>query len=608
MGASVVVDLGRVLISATGLGGGYLSLFNGQQVNPEGDPYDHQAGAAGYLSVGIDASLFVSPFVSVGIGGLYHNYLGLYHSARVHLSSTLHMEGLRQRVGLRVINLDPTFPVLMQYYASHSLGEVSITNGERFPITNVEVELNVPGYMRRAKPTEVALQMQPGETQEVPLYALFGESILDVLEDVQVPAEVLVSYQLNGRANEVELVHAMLLHHRNALTWDDDSKAAAFVTSKDTEVLRFSSAVAAMVRREGPAAVNPNLRMGMGLFNAISEYGLSYVVDPSQPAYVDASENVRVVDFLKFPRQTLYYRGGDCDDLSILYCALLESVGVPTAFITIPGHIYTAFSLGMTMGEARHFLFDDRLVIDIDGEAWVPVEVTLVGEDFLDAWETGATQWREYVGSGDARFFANHDNWQVYPPVGWHGERIEISPPDDEKVYERYNREILELVQRQLMPRLAALREQMAGSRNPVRYMNRMGALYAQYGLLDEAMEVFQAALLREEYPPILVNLGNLHYLRGEYRQALAYFERAAAQRPDDPAVLLNLARVNTELEQYAEGNAYLAQLEEVDPDLGDEFAYLGEEQPDEGARAADVELMQTRVFWDGGTLPEEEE
>ena len=33
-------------------------------------------------------------------------------------------------------------------------------------------------------------------------------------------------------------------------------------------------------------------------------------------------------------KQTLEYRAGDCDDLSILYSALLESVGVETAFIT----------------------------------------------------------------------------------------------------------------------------------------------------------------------------------------------------------------------------------------------------------------------------------
>jgi transglutaminase-like putative cysteine protease len=34
------------------------------------------------------------------------------------------------------------------------------------------------------------------------------------------------------------------------------------------------------------------------------------------------------------------YRAGDCDDLSILYCSLLEAIGIRTAFVTIPGHIF----------------------------------------------------------------------------------------------------------------------------------------------------------------------------------------------------------------------------------------------------------------------------
>jgi hypothetical protein len=48
----------------------------------------------------------------------------------------------------------------------------------------------------------------------------------------------------------------------------------------------------------------------------------------------------------------LYYRGGDCDDLSILYCSLLEVLGLDTAFITVPGHIYAAFDTGIQSGPA----------------------------------------------------------------------------------------------------------------------------------------------------------------------------------------------------------------------------------------------------------------
>jgi hypothetical protein len=58
------------------------------------------------------------------------------------------------------------------------------------------------------------------------------------------------------------------------------------------------------------------------------------VVDPVTP-YKKFSQNLSV-DFLQFPNQTLEYKARDCDDLSMLYNALLESVGIKTAFITIP--------------------------------------------------------------------------------------------------------------------------------------------------------------------------------------------------------------------------------------------------------------------------------
>jgi len=345
--------------------------------------------------------------------------------------------------------------------------------------------------------------------------------------------------------------------------------------------------------------------MGIGMFNAISEYGLSYVIDPNTPAYIDASENTQIIDFLQFPRQTLHFRGGDCDDLSILYCALLESVGVPTAFLTIPGHIYVGISLGVSIQEARQFIWDDRLLIDRDGDAWIPVEVTLVGEDFTDAWETGAEQWQDNLVKDSVGFFPNSDNWQMYPAAGWEGSEA-IDLPSADAVEARYKRELIDLVQRQLMPQIAQMQEQMNRSRNPVRYMNRMGVLYAQYGLVDQAEELFQQALLREEYPPTLINLGNLSFLKGDLEVALGYFERAAEYKPDDPTVLLNLARINNELDQVARVRLYYAQLEEADPELGIEFAYLGDGESEGGARAADVDLRRSRVFWDGGEVPEE--
>ncbi len=79
---------------------------------------------------------------------------------------------------------------------------------------------------------------------------------------------------------------------------------------------------------------------------------MTYVIDPNSP-YGELSANTLQVDTLKFPRESLAYKAGNCDDLAILYSALFESIGIETAFITIPGHIDLAFSTGLDSATAR---------------------------------------------------------------------------------------------------------------------------------------------------------------------------------------------------------------------------------------------------------------
>ena len=213
---------------------------------------------------------------------------------------------------------------------------------------------------------------------------------------------------------------------RNAVTWDDDSKVAAFVTAKDPAILALSRAVSGVATERGSKAVSENLRKGMGMYFAVVQSGVRYVVDPRTP-YAQLSALETDVDFLQFPRQTLEYRGGDCDDLSILYCALLESVGVDTAFITVPGHIMPAFSLGKRTPEMRaQSQRGANLVFDGE-EAWVPVEITELKDGFLRAWEAGAKQWREQSTRGQARLHRTREAWKTYEP--WACPPPHPSPP-----------------------------------------------------------------------------------------------------------------------------------------------------------------------------------
>ena len=47
---------------------------------------------------------------------------------------------------------------------------------------------------------------------------------------------------------------------------------------------------------------------------------------------------------------------------------------------------------------------DREMTINLDGEFWVPVEITMIGQTgFLEAWRKGLEEWREHEGSPEKR-------------------------------------------------------------------------------------------------------------------------------------------------------------------------------------------------------------
>ena len=175
-----------------------------------------------------------------------------------------------------------------------------------------------------------------------------------------------------------------------------------------------------------------NIQYAIGIFQALNEFGLNYVVDPSS-AFED-NVGTSSIDFLQFPYQTLMYRGGDCDDLSILVCSLFEAVGIDTAFITVPGHIFMAFDSGLTPDQAK-IVFKNRseYIVD-DGKVWMPLEITLSDEGFYRACRYGAREWNAAEARGAAALYKMHDSWQIYQPISISGAVAYFNMPESEDI------------------------------------------------------------------------------------------------------------------------------------------------------------------------------
>ena len=490
------------------------------------------------------------------------------------------------------VKLERIFPVLFQYYDTHPLGSITLSNAGNRDVENLEVRLEMQGeqtYMDAPKLSARIEQLKKGESVTVDLFALFNEKVLQVTEGTKVIAQVAVNYTVTGReARDVETL-TIEMYDRNALRWDDDRKIAAFVTAKDDEVLLFATAAAAVMDAAQRKAISTNLQKGMVTLAALKELGVTYVVDPSSSYKELSAKKGDSVDYIRFPRQTLRLKSGDCDDLSAAYCALLQAIGVPTAFITVPGHIFTAFRLEMTASETRSaFRSTDELILRPDGSAWVPVETTALKEGFLQAWTLGARQWRENSAAKKAGFFETGAAWNDYQPVAFNIPGVQTYVPAKDAVARAFEEQMKRFVEEEIGEREQKLQREAAKAPGDPKILNALGVLYARYGVFDKALVQFNMALKRGRYAPALLNLGNIRSLQGSPEDALSYYQQALALQPNNENVVLAVARTSHQLGNYGDAKKQYERLATLNPTLAGQYGYLAQ-QDQEAGRAAEA-------------------
>jgi hypothetical protein len=469
----------------------------------------------------------------------------------------------------------PIFPLFYSYYDKNPAGSLLLRNDERGDVAGVKISFFVKQYMDEPKLCAEYPKLARGQEVQVPVYALFKDNIFSVTEGTKVAGDIRVEYSYLGRELTNSHPVTISVNNRNAMTWDDNRKAAAFVTAKDPLILSFAKRIASAVDNAGRTAFSSKFRIAMGVFEGLSSYGIGYIQDPTTP-YAELSENKEALDFLQFPGQTLAYKAGDCDDISILYCALLEAVGVKAAFVTAPGHIFMAFNAEMDNEQARKTFLNPQDLIFRDGQTWVPVEITLVRDGFLKSWTIGAKEWREASAAGQAGFYPVREAWKVYEPVGFSDIKEAILLPDSDKMLKDYQGELERFINNEVQPRSSKLKEELKKNPTNARLLNSLGVLYARFSMLDEAAAEFQKILKGGEVSSALINLGNIAYLKDDMRGALAYYNRALKKAPDNSAALLGVARASYELEDYGAVKDALAQLQATDPDAAARFSYLG--------------------------------
>lgn len=489
------------------------------------------------------------------------------------------------------LEMPAVFAAMQSVYVNEPVTTFTIENTSDQPLYEVRVLFNQPGFMD--SPTQSALlpSLEPGARATVPVHASFNREVFSTNGITPLNGEIIFQYSYRNRPVEQRQSVTYDLHDRNALTWSDDRKVAAFITSSDSAIRNYASFIRSAARLDNTDYLQDSLEFAMQAYHALGSLGILYQPDPSSP-FTRVQENTFLVDSVNLPRETLRSITGDCDDLTVLYNAMLESVGVESGFVTIPGHIYTAINTELDPSDYRLIHPDPAMTLEMEGSLWILVEITLVGDtSFVEAWRTGMRQWRAYAEREDLRaFYTTAASQRLYRAVGLQETDLGLQYGDPNAFLAGYRTDVERLAAEILRPAL-----ERAEERDNPRTWNQVGVLAGRLGRYQVADAAFETAVrLDRSYISPLVNQGSIAYLRGDFDAAVRAYRRAESAMqlnpdrvPDDAAVsiYLNLSRVLYEVNEFDEAARYVELAETIDAERAAGFRLA--ETDSEGGRAS---------------------
>ena len=434
----------------------------------------------------------------------------------------------RPRLEISDAEIHPVFPALYKIYATAPIGAATVRNAGRFPLDRLRFSVFIRGAMDFPAATLI-MRLEPGESIRVAIRAELSNSILDATEDETKQAELRLTYYRSGEPVEVKQTVPFRLLARTALQWDDPRKIASFVTTRAPVVAEFARNVAGY-GSDLSGAVNAPLRIVLLLRNALAVYGIRYQQDPLNP-YRDVSENAQTIDHVQLPEETLRNKGGDCDDLVVLYASLLENLGVRTAAADLPGHILLLIDSELPPEAADQVVSGGAWILR-EGTVWIPIETTMLEGTFEETLRSAAESLKS------ATIIDLREAWSLYPPVTTQSSSWRAALPDRDATMKRNEPDESAARLRRAVV-LAGADAALAGT-DPEAAI-RAGIVYGRMGLLDQAENFFRQA---GETSAALNNLGNVALLRGDAARARAYYEQAAGLDPEDEGIKANLEKM----------------------------------------------------------------
>jgi len=333
----------------------------------------------------------VSEFIENGITNVLNNP---YSFDKVLLTVSFNINTAKEK-SVEFIDVEivkDIYPTFSEYFIDSPFAYGTIVNLTDEYLT-VKPMARIEGVNEKNIQSPVAA-IPPQDTVRIPFYIIIPESYTSETVELSYADFYLVTI---ADQPDDEFQKAVLVNSINS--WDGDVSNLRYFIKKDIDFsMNYAKSVLSdnkIVLDTLPIAIE-NFYKAKILFNEFVKH-LVYTSDPRATG-----------EYVQFPNQTFELKGGDCDDLSVGYSSLLESVGIQTALVDYKAngkvrHVNLLFNTKLSPNQAKLLTNNDtkyfiRKNADGSDEIWVPVETTSL-TDFETAWKLGAEKFnKEAIG------------------------------------------------------------------------------------------------------------------------------------------------------------------------------------------------------------------
>jgi len=550
-------------------------------------------------------SAFDATTLTFGLGLKYRFATFDYAYEHHPLLSSSHYTTLLMAYNPRVVSIkdatirpNPVFRSLYKHYEENDFLDVVISNSATEDI-RASVSLLIPNAMTTAHQETFILPAQ--SKKKYTLKCTFDQMLFNQPEayfDNFVTPVVQVTYTLNRKEQSTEKkLERVYLAGKGKLSWNVPGMAAAFVTPADLTVASLARGLVQQKMELLSSKFNrSNIGKAVVLFDALGGYRIRYQADQKTP-FASVSDDKTVFDTVQYPGELLEKpedvetKIGDCDDLTVLFVSLLENLSIDTAFLEANdpghGHIYMMFDSGIAPDKAEDYFLSPNEYVKWQGRIWIPVETTMYGFTFADAWRNGAAEYHRLKPKKLIDEVYVQQWLQTYKPASVPpvqvvlpanatfdsllardlstfdqridqialGSSVSLDTPegayDAGAAYLRINH----------LEKAASMFEKVLVMKpDHLDAINAQGVILAHRGKNDEALALFRKALEIQDEIGIRMNIALAYYLKGERETADRLFEEVVARDESYLELFDFLATVGDAAESYDIGVNYLRQ------------------------------------------------